>query len=191
MIMRSEAAGPGIADGTSHLPRFPLVPRCSLGLLALFAASLVLVLAGAGLLVAAAGLRDSPAAANRALTDRAATSQVLDAVSADVSEIYSYSRTDIQATIAAAARVLTGQAAVQYRQLSPMLANAVRQRLTVATRVVRAGVISLTGDTARLLIFLDQTATRGDAKPTAVPAQLVVTARFSGGRWRIASIEAR
>lgn len=158
---------------------------------ALFAASLALVLAGAGLLAAAAGLRDSPPAANRALTDQAATSQVIAAVSADVSEIYSYSYTDIPRTITAAARVLTGQAAGQYRELSPMLRDAVSQRLTVATRVVRAGVADLTVDTARLLIFLDQTATRAGSKPTASSAQLMVTAQLSGGRWRIASIEAR
>lgn len=158
---------------------------------ALFAASVALVLAGAGLLAAAAGLRDSQAAANRALTDQAATSQVLAAVSADVSGIYSYSYTDIPRTIVAAARVLTGQAAVQYRELSPVLRDAVSQHLTVVTRVARAGVIDLTGTTARLLIFLDQTATRAATKSTAVSAQLLVTAQLSGGRWRIASIEAR
>lgn len=189
--MRSEAAEPGIADGTSHLPHSPAVPRCPPSLVALFAAGLALVVAGAGLLAAAAGLRDSPAAANRALTDQPATSQVIAAVSADVTEIYSYSYTDVPRTVAAAARVLTGQAAAQYRELSPMLRDAVSQRLTVATRVVRAGVIALTGSTAQLLIFLDQMTARGDTKPTAVPAQLVVTAQLSGGRWRIASIEAR
>jgi Mce-associated membrane protein len=190
MIVRSEAAEPAIADGVCHSPRFPGVPRCPPNLLALFAASLALVVAAAGLLAAAAGLRDSPAAANRALTDQAATSQVIAAVSADVTEIYSYSSTDIPRTVAAAGRVLTGQAAAQYRELSPMLRDAVSQRLIVATRVLRAGVIALTGNTARLLIFLDQRTARGDTKSTAVSAQLVVTAQFIGGRWRIASIEA-
>jgi Mce-associated membrane protein len=191
MTVRSRVSEPGIADGASHFSRFAALPRCPPALVALFAAGLALVIAGAGLLAAAAGLRGGPAAADRALTDRAATSQVIAAVSADVSEIYSYSYTDIPGTIAAAARVLTGQAAVQYRELSPGLRNAVSERLTLATRVVRAGVITLTGNTALLLIFLDQTATRADTKGSAVAAQLVVTAEFSGGRWRIASIEAR
>lgn len=160
-------------------------------LLALFAVSFTLVLAGSGLLAAAAGLRGTPAAANRALTDRTTTRQVIAAVSTDISEIYSYSYADIPSTTAAAARVLTGQAAAQYRELSPMLRDAVSQRLTVATRVVRAGVITLIGDTAQLLVFLDQRATRGDTKESSVRAQLMVTARFSDGQWRIASIEAR
>jgi Mce-associated membrane protein len=159
--------------------------------LALVAASLLLAATGAVLLVLTARLNGSPAAVNRALSDTAATRQVTAAVSAGVSEIYSYSYTDLAATLRAADRVLAGQAAAQYRQLAPELGQAVSERLTVITRVTAIGVSSLTPDAAQLLLFLDQTATRGAGKSSTVPAQLDVTARLSGGTWRITNIESR
>jgi Mce-associated membrane protein len=178
-----ESASPGSASG----PRL----RDQRGPLALLVASLLLAATGAVLLVLAARLHGTPAAANRALSDTAATRQVTAAVSADVSEIFSYSYPDLAATLRAADRVLAGQAAAQYRQLAPELDQAVGQRLTVVTRVQAVGVSSLTPDSAQLLIFLDQTATRGTGKSSTVPAQLDVTARLSGGTWRITNIESR
>lgn len=160
------------------------------GLTALFAAGLTLALAGAGLVTAGSLREHSPTAGNHALSDAAGTSQVVTAVSAGLGEIYSYSYTDIPAAQRAARSVLTGKAATQYAQLSPVLRDAVSQRLTVRTRVVQAGVIWLSGDDARLLVFLDQTSTRGAAKATVVPAQLLVNASRSGGRWLISGIEA-
>jgi Mce-associated membrane protein len=173
---------PGSASG----PRL----RDQRGPLALLVASLLLAATGAVLLVLAARLHGSPAA-NRALSDTAATRQVTAAVSADVSEIFSYTYTDLAATPRAADRVLAGQAATQYQQLAPELSQAVSERLTVVTRVKAVGVSSLTPDSAQLLLFLDQTVTRGAGKSSTVPAQLDVTARLSGGTWRITNIESR
>lgn len=178
-----QPALPGSASG----PRL----RDRRGPLALFTASLLLAATGAVLLVLAAQLHGSPAAANRALSDMAATRRVTAAVSADVSEIYSYSYTDLAATRRAADRVLAGQAAAQYRQLAAELGLAASERLTVITRVKAIGVSSLTPDSAQLLLFLDQTVTRGAGKSSTVPAQLDVTARLSGGTWRITNIESR
>jgi Mce-associated membrane protein len=161
------------------------------GPLALGVLSVLLAAVGAGLTVRAAQLRDSPAAANRAFTDAAATSQVIAAVSAGVSEIYSYTYTDLAATRRAARRVLAGQAAVQYDPLSPELSGAVTERLTVVTRVTRIGVSSLTPGSASLLVFLRQTATRDGRSAGSVPAQLEITARLTGGRWLITGIDAR
>jgi Mce-associated membrane protein len=158
----------------------------------LVAASLALALAGTGLLIAAAQARGSPAAANRSLTDQAATRQVLAAVTVGVSAIYSYSSADIGPAQRAAQRVLAGQAAAQYRELLPvLLRDAAGQQLTVVTRVVRAGVNSLSGSAAQVLVFIDQTATRGHNKGSSARAQLAITAQWSGGRWLITGIEAR
>lgn len=155
-------------------------------------ASLVLALAGTGLLIAAAQARDSPAAANHALTDQAATRQVLASVTADVSAIYSYSSADIGAAQRAAQRVLAGQAAAQYRELFPLLRrDAAGQQLTVVSRVVRAGVSFLSPDTAHVLVFINQTATRGHDKGSNARAQLAITAQLRGGQWLITGIEAR
>jgi Mce-associated membrane protein len=153
--------------------------------------SVLLAAVGAGLTVRAAQLRDGQAAANRAFTDAAATSQVITAVSAGVSEIYSYTYTDLSATRQAARRVLAGQAAAQYDQLSPELSAAVTERLTVVTRVTRIGVSSLMSGSASLLVFLRQTSTRDGRPAGSVPAQLEITARLAGGRWLITGIDAR
>lgn len=170
-------------------PRGPLaLPR---GPLALLVLSVLLVAVGAGLTIRAAQLRDGPAAANGALTDAAATSQVAAAVSAEVSEVYSYTYTDLAATRQAARRVLASQAAAQYDRLSPELSDAVTERLTVVTRVTRIGVSSLTPGSARLLVFLRQAITRDGRPAGSVPAQLEITARLAGGRWLITGIDTR
>jgi Mce-associated membrane protein len=176
---------PGKADGWRRLR----LPRHEL-LVPVFVA-VVLIAAGAVLLAATSGLRGGPATANHALTDAGQTQAVAAAVSTDVTEIYSYSYTDIPATVDAARRVLTGQAATQYSELAPLLSNAVAEKLTVRTSVVRAGVSWLSGGTAQLLVFMNQTASRGGGKPTTVAAQLAITAQFSGRVWRITNIEAR
>lgn len=57
-------------------------------------------------------------------------------------------------------------------------------------------MIELDGDSARLLVFLDQTSRRDNvrqdkATATSAAAQLTVTARFQGDRWLIVDIKAR
>jgi Mce-associated membrane protein len=159
--------------------------------LALFGTSLLLAAAGVVLMALAGRVQGGPAAGNQALADATRTRQVTDQVSAALAGIYSYSYTDLAATTRTAHQVLAGQAAVQYAELSHMLSAAVTERVTVATTVTAAGVRSLTGDTAILLVFLRQASTR-DGKPAgSVPAQLQVTAQLVAGRWLITGIAAR
>ena len=155
--------------------------------------ALVLVVAGTALMVRAAQLRGSDAAQNRALTDVERTERVIGDVSNDIARIFSYTYADTATTEQAAREVLAGRAADQYRTLyAQVKQQAGKQRLTLTSRVVRAGVISMTDREARLLIFLDQTVRRRD-KPagTTAAAQLVVTARFADEQWRIVDIRAR
>lgn len=187
---------PGPAGTAARVPAVPGPaggPRSKVfrGPLVLLSASVLLAAAGTVLLVLTARAGGGSATANQALTDAAATRQVTAAVSAGVTKIYTYSYSDLAATQRAAGQVLTGRAAVQYRQLFPALRAAAAQRLTVTTRVSRIGVISLTSDSARLLVFLDQTVTRGGKPGGSVAAQLEVTAELSGGRWLITGIDAR
>jgi Mce-associated membrane protein len=153
--------------------------------------ALAVLLAGA-LLLAAQQLRDPAARGNRALTDAAATDQVTGDVSNALSRIFAYTPDDTQSTAQAARDVLAGAAATQYQQLFARIRQQVAdQKLTLTTRVVRAGVVSLTSGHARLLVFLDQTAQRAGARATSAAAQLSVTAEFTGGRWRITDLKAR
>ncbi|WP_157245779.1 hypothetical protein [Nonomuraea typhae] len=128
--------------------------------------------------------------ANRALLDRTATAQVAGDVGTALAKIFTYSPAELEATEQAARDSLDGTAAGQYtRLITQIRRDVVTQQATLTTRVVRAGVVTLTADTARLLVFLDQTATRG-GKPAgpAVAAQLTVTAHLRDGRWRITEI---
>lgn len=157
------------------------------------AAIVLLAAAGTALTVGTFLLRDSPAAANRALTDAAATHQVAAAVSGDLAEIFSYSYSDLQPTRIAAQQVLAGTAARQYDELFPELHNAVGQKLSVVSTVTHIGVTELSGNSAQLLVFMNQTATRETSTLGGTPyhAQLAITAALRGGRWRIVDIVSR
>ncbi|MBD2899690.1 hypothetical protein amrb99_86760 [Actinomadura sp. RB99] len=141
-------------------------------------------------------LRDGGAGAggtphDRAVLDGVATTDVTGDVSTALSRIFSYTPADVDAARRAAADVLTGPAAAQYTKIFGQVARqAPAQRVTLTTRVTRAGVISLVGDTARLLVFLDQTATRaGRPDGTPAAAQLTVTAHRDDGHWRITELK--
>ncbi|MEU5884808.1 hypothetical protein [Spirillospora sp. NPDC047279] len=154
--------------------------------------AVVIGLAAAGLfaLRGQAGGETSP---NRALTDADATTKAVGDVSNALTRIFTYSSADTATAERAAAESLTGRAAADYRRL---FAQVERQApaggLSLRTRVVRAGLVSLTGDRARLLVFLDQVTTR-NGKPGAstAAAQLSVTAVLQDGLWRITELTSR
>lgn len=159
---------------------------------AALAVLLALLLGSGGLFAAAQSLNDPAATGNHALTDTAATDRVVGDVSSALSRIFAYAPGDTAATEQAARELLDGTAATQYQALFAQIRTRVaEQQLTLTTRVVRAGVVTLTGSRARLLVFLDQTAQRAGAAATTAAAQLAVTARYEGGRWRITDLKAR
>ena len=153
--------------------------------------ALVLALAGAGLVILSQRSRHDPE--NRALVDPEVTAVVIGDVSNGLTKIFSYAPDSTAATEQAATEVLGGKAAGEYRTLfAQVKQHAAAERLTVTTRVVRAGVVRLSGGTAQLLVFLDQMIVRRDKpKGTTAAAQLAVTARLDAGHWRIVDIHAR
>ncbi|QNP66399.1 hypothetical protein [Streptomyces genisteinicus] len=161
-------------------------------LYAVLAAVLALLATGAVLLFQERQLRDTPATANRALTDAEATAGVIGDVSNALTEIFSYTPADTARTRAAAGELLAGRAARQYTGLFAQVEKeAARQKVTLTTHVVRAGVTRLGGDSAQLLVFLDQVSVRPGKEPATAPAQLSVTAELHDGRWRITDIASR
>jgi Mce-associated membrane protein len=157
------------------------------------AVTVILALVGGALMVRTAQLRDDPVIGNQALVDTAANTQVIGDVSNALTKVFSYSYTDTASAEQAARDVLAGVAYRQYEALfSQVVREAPTQELTVTTRVVRAGVIRLTGDTAQLLVFLDQVVTRrGDPAGTTAAAQLAITAQLRNDHWRITDIQSR
>ncbi|PPS80871.1 nuclear transport factor 2 family protein [Streptomyces sp. MH60] len=171
---------------------------------ALAGTAAVLVLGGCGFFYAAHQLRSEAPARNRALTDTEATTRVAGDVGDALARIFSYTPDGTAAAERSANSVLDGRAARQYETLFARVRDDLtEQRVTLSTRAVRTGVIELDGDRARLLVFLDQTSHRGedkgngkgqakaDAETTTAAAQLTVTARLDGDRWRIVDIKAR
>ena len=129
---------------------------------------------------------------DRALVDPAATAAVNSAVDGALSRILSYTPQDTAATALAARDLLSGTASAQYQTLFADVRGQIGiQRLTVTTRVVHSGVLSLTGDQAQLLVFVNQTAQRQGGQPSTVTGQLSVTARLVDGRWRISDMTQR
>ncbi|MGW4055231.1 hypothetical protein ACWENA_30845 [Streptomyces sp. NPDC004779] len=151
-----------------------------------------LLLGGGAFFHAAHQLRSTPSARNQALTDTAATHRVGGDVSEGLARIFSYTPTSSDAAERSAGTFLAGRAARQYSDLFAQVRKSlVQQRITLSTQAVRTGVIELHGDTARLLVFLDQVSRRDKGPATSAAAQLTVTARFQDDRWQITDIKAR
>lgn len=151
----------------------------------------VLALGGAGVaFVKAHQLRSTDSARNAALVDTSVTNEVVGQVSVALNRIFSYDYTNPKPTQDAAAALLTGDAAGQYKTIFDALqSKASGQQLTLKAKSVIGGVSSLTGDSARLLIFLDQSSTRAtDSSTSTAAAQLSVQAVKQGGIWKISEM---
>ncbi|MEC3973726.1 hypothetical protein [Amycolatopsis sp. H20-H5] len=156
----------------------------------LVAGAVVLAGAGAWFTVAASSAASTPASANRALTDVGGTAEVTSAVTLALNKVFSYSYDKTGVTEKAADAVLRGKALDTYHQLfAQVQEKAPQQKLVLTTRVVTSAVQELDGDNARLLVFLDQSATRVDNNSTSTAAaQLSVTAERRSGGWLITDL---
>ncbi|HEY9330797.1 MAG TPA: hypothetical protein VIS09_21570 [Streptomyces sp.] len=180
--------GPGASgdDGTEAGPARRW-PRVLAGVLVA-----VLLAAGGAFYVEGRQLRDTPATSNKALTDSAATTQVAGDVTNALGKVFSYGPGKTAATKASAQQLLAGKALQQYAALFGQVEKqAADQKLTLTTRVVRAGVTRLTHDSAHLLVFMDQVYERRGKAASTAAAQLSVTAQLREGRWTIVEIDAR
>jgi Mce-associated membrane protein len=159
----------------------------------LVAVAVVLSGLGGWFLLRADALRDAPAATNTALVDTGRTAEVSAAVTTALNRIFSYSYDRTEVTERAAADVLRGEARDTYDKLFAQVRKlAPSQKLVLTTRVVSAAVQVLGEDTATLLVFLDQSATRADkGASSAAAAQLSVTVRLEGDRWVVTGLEPR
>ena len=145
---------------------------------------------GVGFEIRAHQLRSTSSAANAALADQAETTEVSGQVTTALTKVLSYSYSNAGPTQQAAGQLLTGDAAGQYKTLFAALQKkAPGEKLTLAAKVVVAGVKQLDGNTAQLLVFLDQSSTRASDKSSATSAaQLDVTAVKVNGSWKISEL---
>jgi Mce-associated membrane protein len=141
--------------------------------------------------VHASSLRTQSTQQNTALIDPAATSAVRAQMDSAVQTIFSYSYANTGVTRQAAQQLLTGAAIQQYNSLFALVQQqAPAEKLVVTTTVTNSGVELLTGDQARVLIFVNQQDTRAGTSQTSYGgAMLAVTAVFQAGRWKIENID--
>jgi Mce-associated membrane protein len=188
----ASGSGPEPAAGAPGDVPAPRPPAGRLRRAALTGTAAALVLAGCGFFYGAHQLRSAAPARNHALTDTEATSRVAGDIGNALARVFSYTPDGTAAAERSARTVLDGRAARQYETLFARVRDDLtEQRVTLSTRAVRTGVVELDGDKARLLVFLDQTSRRGKDEATTAAAQLSVTARLEGDRWRIVDIKAR
>ncbi|MFW6775910.1 hypothetical protein ACOACO_16615 [Nocardioides sp. CPCC 205120] len=141
-------------------------------------------------LVQADEVRSTPSAENTALVDAPTTAEVQAALTQGLGKVLSYDHATPEATTAAADALLTGAAREEFDTLYAGLAErAPDQELVLSARVQSVAVRELTGDTARALVFLDQTSTRAtDEESTVSAAQLAVVAERDGSTWTITEL---
>jgi Mce-associated membrane protein len=143
-----------------------------------------------------AEVRGTPSAQNTALVDIGTTAQVSQEVTAALKTVYSFDYTRLDENEAAARAVITPAFADQFDQLFRQVRELAPQQQAVVTATVNlVGVQSIDGDTATLLVFLDQQATRaqsgGAPQQLAAAGRLVVTAQLVDGTWKIAAVDPR
>ncbi|WP_406642238.1 hypothetical protein [Amycolatopsis sp. WGS_07] len=155
--------------------------------------TVLLTAAGVWCTVEARSITASAAASNRALTDQPATAEVASAISLTLTKIFSYTYDKTDVTENAAASLLRGRARESYEKLFAQVRTmAPNQRLTLTSRVSATSVQQLTDDHAQLLVFLDQSAARGNsATPETAAAQLSVTAQRIDGNWFVTDLVPR
>lgn len=136
-------------------------------------------------------LRGDDSATNGAVIDSKQTAQVQASVSQGLARVLTYDFADPGSTEAAADAVLSGKARSEYDTLFASLQErAPGQQLRLTAQVQAIGVKELRGDTATLLVFLDQSSQRAsDSESSVSAAQLSVTATKQGSTWRITGLK--
>ncbi|HEY3608985.1 MAG TPA: hypothetical protein VGL06_15895 [Pseudonocardiaceae bacterium] len=129
--------------------------------------------------------------ANTALVDTAGTAEVSGEVVTAVNTILSYNYTNMQKTESAVGRLLTGKALCQYNLLYKVVKQqAPSQKLVLTTTVQAKGVEMLQGDTARVLLLVQQTDTRASTNQTSTSQSMIaVNTVKQGGTWKISNID--
>lgn len=141
--------------------------------------------------IQAASLNSGVSAENTAITDNAGTSEVIGEVTSAVNTLFSYNYTDLAKTQNAVKTLLTGNAVCQYNTIFKTVQDqAPSQKLVLTTTVVDSAVQMLQGDTARVLLVVDQHDTRATTNQSSdSTAAFAVNAIQSGGKWKISEID--
>lgn len=129
-------------------------------------------------------------AGNEVLSDANTTKDVVGAANTAVVSVLSYKFDDMAGATARAKEYLAGEAIDQYDKSMKALETEIQtQKLQVVVNPVSVGVVSLTGDEARVLVFADQIGTRADKQPSGGPTQFAMNMQRVDGKWKIVKLD--
>ncbi|MFD2418796.1 hypothetical protein [Amycolatopsis pigmentata] len=150
----------------------------------------VVIVAASGFVVWSWLAQRSSLSANTAVADTAATARLTDDVGTAVKEVFSYDYDNLDRTRRAATTVLVDAATTQYQAVFDAAARqASAEKLIRTTTIASIGARELHGDTAHLLVFLDQqTLNTTTGRQTSTSAALDISARNVDGTWKIAAM---
>ncbi len=127
---------------------------------------------------------------NLAMLDKSATAEAVEQVSRAVEAIYSYDAASLDADEAKALEMINGSYASEFKQnFAAVRALPPGQRASLSSKVVSAGVITLTERRASLLVMLDQVGRQADKpEPVKAAVRLSVTAQRVDGQWKVSGV---
>ncbi|WP_197320628.1 hypothetical protein [Saccharomonospora sp. NB11] len=159
-------------------------------LAALIAATLVL--AGLAVFFKIKHSEVSNLVGNTALVDVASTAEVKQAMEDAAEQLLSVNYKDMEKTERAADRFLgSDEVRKTYDGLmGDYRKQAAEQKIVVTTTAVRSGVVVLDDDSARVMVYVDQVATRaGNDQPMGGPAALWFEAERQDGTWKVSDLD--
>ncbi|NIJ14236.1 Mce-associated membrane protein [Saccharomonospora amisosensis] len=129
---------------------------------------------------------------NTALVDVATTAQVKQAMSEAAESLFSVDFNDLNKTQRAADRLLVNDEVKrkydalmgQVREIAP------KQKMVVTVKATRSAVVQLDGDRAKVMVYIDQTATRTDNNQTSAGgAAMWLTTERRDGEWKVVNMD--
>jgi Mce-associated membrane protein len=120
------------------------------------------------------------------------TSDVRDAAETAVTAVLSYDYRRLQPGMDETTPLLTGDAKKQYVELQqPLLTSAPKLRAVVQAEVRTTTVLQSDDDSARVLLFVDQTSTSKKlTEPQLDQSRVLVTLERSGDHWLVSTLAA-
>ena len=131
-------------------------------------------------------------AARAAVGSAALKAEVRAAAEDAATKVFSYSHTSLTADKAAARELLTGEMLEQYDDaMAGVGGTSGTNRTVVSATVLGSALISVRGDDAKVLVFVDQR-TRGTnlEKPLLDLDRVVVTLTGGSGEWKVTELDA-
>ncbi|MBB3662170.1 Mce-associated membrane protein [Prauserella sediminis] len=151
-----------------------------------------LLLAGAAVFFQIKGSEARAATSNSALVDGPATAEVKEAMGKAAERLFSIDHNNLDKTEKAADELLAGGEVKQkYDALMGEIKRlAPEQKIVVTVHATRSAVVNLDDERARVMVFIDQAATRpSDEQPAVGGAAMWLETQKQGDTWKVTNLD--